>query len=111
MKDCYRTILHRCFLLSICPHIIDEVESLTAARKIALNGSEPSDSIRVVNALLTQIDKLRHRENILIVTTSNLSESIGMFKPFQSIIPSLTFPLLTSRYLYDHVKIILYLVN
>lgn len=28
--------------------LIDEVESLTAARKSALNGNEPSDSIRVV---------------------------------------------------------------
>jgi SpoVK/Ycf46/Vps4 family AAA+-type ATPase len=28
--------------------LIDEVESLTAARKSALSGSEPSDSIRVI---------------------------------------------------------------
>lgn len=39
--------------------LIDEVESLTAARKSALSGSEPSDAIRVVNAVLTQIDKLK----------------------------------------------------
>eukprot|EP00960_Hanusia_phi_P077913 768755-Hanusia_phi.AAC.2 len=37
---------------------IHQVESLTAARQSALNGSEPSDAIRVVNALLTQIDKV-----------------------------------------------------
>jgi hypothetical protein len=29
------------------------VESLSAARKAAMHGSEPSDAIRVVNALLT----------------------------------------------------------
>ena len=39
--------------------LIDEVESLTAARKSAMAGSEPSDAIRVVNALLTQIDQIR----------------------------------------------------
>jgi len=37
--------------------LIDEVESLAAAR--TASGSEPSDSIRVVNALLTQIDMLK----------------------------------------------------
>ncbi len=39
--------------------LMDEVESLTAARKSALSGSEPSDAIRVVNALLTQLDQIR----------------------------------------------------
>lgn len=36
-----------------------QVESLTAARKSALNGTEPSDAIRVVNAFLTQIDQIK----------------------------------------------------
>ena len=36
-----------------------QVESLTAARKSALNGQEPSDAIRVVNAFLTQIDQIK----------------------------------------------------
>lgn len=31
--------------------LIDEVESLTAARQAAANGTEPSDAIRVVNAV------------------------------------------------------------
>lgn len=31
----------------------------------------------MVNALLTQLDKLKHRKNCLIMTTSNLSEAIG----------------------------------
>lgn len=56
--------------------LIDEVESLTAARSAAASGSEPTDAIRVVNALLTQLDKLKHRKNVLIMTTSNMSESI-----------------------------------
>lgn len=35
------------------------MESLTAARKAAMQGTEPSDAIRVVNALLTQIDQIK----------------------------------------------------
>uniref|UniRef100_A0A7S1KTF0 AAA+ ATPase domain-containing protein n=1 Tax=Percolomonas cosmopolitus TaxID=63605 RepID=A0A7S1KTF0_9EUKA len=58
--------------------LIDEVESLTAARKSALSGNEPSDSIRVVNAVLTQIDNLRQQKNVLIVCTSNITEAIDV---------------------------------
>ncbi|KAI1315826.1 Pachytene checkpoint protein 2 [Mortierella claussenii] len=58
--------------------LIDEVESLAAARRAALSGNEPSDSIRVVNALLTQIDRLRKRKNVLILTTSNITEAIDI---------------------------------
>ncbi|KAJ3283460.1 Pachytene checkpoint protein 2 [Borealophlyctis nickersoniae] len=58
--------------------LIDEVESLTAARKAAVSGLEPSDSIRVVNALLTQIDHLRRKKNVLFLTTSNITEAIDI---------------------------------
>lgn len=74
----------------------DEVESLTAARAGAMSGKEPSDALRVrfpspdsicgtngveqvVNALLTQLDKLKHRKNCLVMTTSNLSAAIGQY--------------------------------
>ncbi|KAK4050830.1 hypothetical protein OIV83_003252 [Microbotryomycetes sp. JL201] len=57
--------------------LIDEVESLTTARAGAMSGREPSDALRVVNALLTQLDKLKTRKNVLVVTTSNLSDAIG----------------------------------
>lgn len=57
--------------------LIDEVESLTKSRSSAGSGSEPSDSLRVVNALLTQLDKLKQRRNCLVMTTSNISDSIG----------------------------------
>ncbi|KAF9534424.1 P-loop containing nucleoside triphosphate hydrolase protein [Crepidotus variabilis] len=56
--------------------LIDEVESLTAARAGAMAGTEPSDGLRVVNALLTQLDKLKHRKNVLIMATSNLVQAI-----------------------------------
>ena len=40
-----------------------QVESLTAARQGA--ASEPSDTIRAVNALLTQLDQLRGQPNVM----------------------------------------------
>ncbi|EKX34200.1 hypothetical protein GUITHDRAFT_80745 [Guillardia theta CCMP2712] len=58
--------------------LIDEVESLTAARQSALSGQEPSDAIRVVNALLTQIDKLKERHNCMVMTTSNITAAIDL---------------------------------
>ena len=58
--------------------LIDEVESLAAARKAALSSSEPSDSIRVVNALLTQLDALRKFPNVLTLCTSNITEAIDI---------------------------------
>lgn len=39
--------------------LIDEVESLAHARNAGSNDAEPADSMRVVNALLTQIDSIR----------------------------------------------------
>jgi len=56
--------------------LIDEVESLTAARKSS--GSEPSDAMRVVNAMLTQLDSLKNQPNVLILTTSNITGSIDL---------------------------------
>ncbi|BBN12187.1 pachytene checkpoint protein 2 [Marchantia polymorpha subsp. ruderalis] len=58
--------------------LIDEAESLTAARQAALSGSEPSDSIRVVNALLTQLDRLKRWPNVVVLTTSNISAAIDL---------------------------------
>ncbi|KAA6356217.1 MAG: putative Pachytene checkpoint protein 2, partial [Streblomastix strix] len=56
--------------------LIDEVESLSASRQNAMSGSEPTDAIRVVNALLTQIDALKTKKNVLIITTSNITQAI-----------------------------------
>ena len=73
----------------------DEVESLTSARNAS--STEPTDAMRVVNALLyvtnrienpvyksllvpchsrTQIDKLKKYKNVLVMTTSNLTDVI-----------------------------------
>lgn len=89
--------------------LVDEVESLTAAREGVVGGKEPSDALRVrtslyceglgststsdptvflrsrllqvVNALLTQLDRLKQRPNVLVMTTSNLTHAIGEFSP------------------------------
>lgn len=53
--------------------LIDEVESITTARTKTI-GSEPSDAMRVVNVLLTQLDRMKTRPNILVMATSNLPE-------------------------------------
>lgn len=58
--------------------MIDEVESLAAARTSALGGSDPSDAIRVVNALLTHIDALKSQPNVLVLVTSNITKSIDL---------------------------------
>ncbi|XP_063312015.1 pachytene checkpoint protein 2 homolog [Pelobates fuscus] len=58
--------------------LIDEVESLTAARKASQAGTEPSDAIRVVNAVLTQIDWIKRYTNVVILTTSNITEKIDV---------------------------------
>ncbi|KAM8967246.1 pachytene checkpoint protein 2 homolog [Pelodytes ibericus] len=58
--------------------LIDEVESLTAARKASQAGTEPSDAIRVVNAVLTQIDQIKRHSNVVILTTSNITEKIDV---------------------------------
>ena len=56
--------------------VLDEVESIAASR--SKSAQEPTDAIRVVNALLTQLDKFANNPNVLILTTSNLSASIDL---------------------------------
>lgn len=46
--------------------LVDEVESLTAVRSSAMSGCEPSDAIRVVNAVLTQIDQVSRSSATII---------------------------------------------
>jgi hypothetical protein len=59
-----------------CAVVIDEVESLSASRSAAASGNEPSDAVRVVNALLTQLDTLKRFANCLVLTTSNVTKAI-----------------------------------
>lgn len=43
-----------------------------------MSGSEPSDAIRAVNALLTCLDGLRRFPNALVLTTSNITGAIDL---------------------------------
>ncbi|EGC40114.1 hypothetical protein DICPUDRAFT_18880, partial [Dictyostelium purpureum] len=64
-----------CFVMIL----IDEVESLAAARNASINsGTEPTDSIRVVNAFLTQLDQLKNFSNVLVVATSNITKAVDL---------------------------------
>lgn len=65
---------HRTSLVCL---LIDEVESIAFARD-SVSANEPSDSLRVVNAVLTQLDQIRHRPNLLVLTTSNLTATIDV---------------------------------
>ena len=56
--------------------LIDEIESLVSARDRNLSGNEPQDAMRVVNSLLTALDRLRKYQNVLIFCTSNLMQAI-----------------------------------
>lgn len=48
-------------------------------RKGTMVRNEPMDSVRVVNALLTQLDRIRRLPNIVLLATSNLNEVILKF--------------------------------
>lgn len=58
--------------------LIDEVESIAFARENISTSAEPSDSVRVVNSFLTQLDKIKKYPNVLIIATSNLTKSIDL---------------------------------
>lgn len=57
--------------------LIDEVESIAFARG-NISSNEPSDSVRVVNSVLTQLDRIKRFPNVLIIATSNLTKSIDL---------------------------------
>lgn len=56
--------------------LIDEVESIASARQASHSAQEPGDAVRVVNAVLTSLDSLKRRPNVLVLCTSNMLESI-----------------------------------
>lgn len=56
--------------------LIDEIESLSMCRSRLSSSNEPSDFYRVVNTLLTEIDRLKHHSNVVLLTTSNHVELI-----------------------------------
>lgn len=60
-------------------HQVVGAESVYCVRlQAAAGGGEPSDAIRAVNALLTQLDQLRRFPNVMVLTTSNITEAIDV---------------------------------
>lgn len=55
--------------------LVDEVESLVYDRQ-RINSSDPSDAIRVVNALLTQLDSIKSFNNVIVLANSNITKVI-----------------------------------
>jgi hypothetical protein len=62
--------------LHVC--VIDEIETLCSSREAALakGSSEPSDAVRVVNSMLTELDRLKSFKNVLLVCTSNITSAL-----------------------------------
>jgi len=60
--------------------LVDEVESLATSRigSSSSGSSEPSDAIRAVNALLTSLDQLKRYQNVIILTTTNITGSVDV---------------------------------
>ncbi|KAL8699926.1 MAG: hypothetical protein Q9224_001199 [Gallowayella concinna] len=56
--------------------LLDEIESLAAARQQSIGGNEPKDSMRALNALLVALDRLGKYSNVLVLCTSNLVQMI-----------------------------------
>lgn len=56
--------------------LIDEVEAIAFSRSDLLQKNESTDGVRVVSTLLTQLDRLKKYNNLIILATSNLLDSL-----------------------------------
>lgn len=54
----------------------DEIESILVSRETSFKGAEPSDTIRAVNSMLTELDSAKELKNLIMMCTSNFAESI-----------------------------------
>ncbi|QLQ82033.1 hypothetical protein HG537_0G02870 [Torulaspora globosa] len=56
--------------------LIDEVEAIAFSRSDLLQKNESTDGVRVVSTLLTQLDRLKKYNNLIMLATSNLLDSL-----------------------------------
>ncbi|KAI5244153.1 hypothetical protein E4T42_07198 [Aureobasidium subglaciale] len=56
--------------------LIDEIESIAASRRASTKNGECADTVRTTNQLLTALDCIRSKPNIVVFCTSNLLETI-----------------------------------
>lgn len=59
-----------------CGLTADEVESISSNRSSSMSSNEPGDAVRVVNAVLTSLDALKRKPNVLVLCTSNMQSAI-----------------------------------
>ena len=84
--------------------LMDEVESLASSRtggggSTGGSGVEPSDAVRAVNSLLTSLDSIRQFRNVLILSTSNITQSIdGAFVDRVDWMVKIGLPCVEARY-------------
>ncbi|KAK6005393.1 hypothetical protein QM012_007035 [Aureobasidium pullulans] len=56
--------------------LIDEIESIATSRQASTKNGDCTDTVRATNQLLTALDRIRSKPNIIVFCTSNLAESI-----------------------------------
>ena len=56
--------------------VVDEIETISYARKKVINTSDPTDLVRFVDQLLQELDSLQQYDHALVVGTSNFAEVI-----------------------------------
>lgn len=56
--------------------LIDEVETIASCRTKLINNNESNESVRVVNCLLTNLDKLKKFDNFIVLATSNYLDTL-----------------------------------
>ncbi|KAI5955923.1 hypothetical protein KGF54_001425 [Candida jiufengensis] len=56
--------------------LVDELETIAANRSNIIKNNEVTDGIRIVNILITYLDRLRKYSNLLIVATTNLIDNL-----------------------------------
>uniref|UniRef100_A0A0K0DTH2 AAA domain-containing protein n=1 Tax=Strongyloides stercoralis TaxID=6248 RepID=A0A0K0DTH2_STRER len=52
--------------------LIDEIESIGLSREKSMGKNDPGDVVRVLNSLLTQLDKTKMFPNVMFIGTSNM---------------------------------------
>uniref|UniRef100_A0A0N4ZEV9 AAA domain-containing protein n=1 Tax=Parastrongyloides trichosuri TaxID=131310 RepID=A0A0N4ZEV9_PARTI len=52
--------------------LIDEIESIGLSREKSMTKNDPGDVVRVLNSLLTNLDKAKSYSNIIFIGTSNM---------------------------------------
>jgi GTPase SAR1 family protein len=58
--------------------LIDEVETLAGSREKAVSGNEVCDALRATNQLLTALDRLREKSNVVTFCTSNMMNAVDV---------------------------------